>query len=187
MPQKRNPVSIEHSRSLASSAYGDALTAIGMVHNTPFGDIVDTEDDLQPHLYRAFHNANRVMKIMQAVLATMEVDKEKAKKMAMESSVTITELADTLARDYNISFRLAHSIASRISKKTLQEKKELYEWDVTDINAMIRPFVNVSLTEAEWKKIISPQYFVEIRNHPGGPNPREAERMIGLGQIHKRI
>ncbi|MCM2533017.1 lyase family protein [Neobacillus pocheonensis] len=52
MPQKRNPVSIEHSRSIASSAYGDALTAINMIHNTPFGDIVDTEDDLQPHLYR---------------------------------------------------------------------------------------------------------------------------------------
>lgn len=183
MPQKRNPVSIEHSRSLASSAYGDALAAIGMIHNTPFGDIVDTEDDLQPHLYRAFNNANRVMKLMYAVLATMKVDKEKAKEMAKKSSITITELADTLARDYNISFRLAHTIASQISKKTLQEKKELYDWGVKDINAMIRPFVNVSLTEAEWKKIISPEYFVEIRNHPGGPNPREAERMIGERQL----
>lgn len=183
MPQKRNPVSIEHSRSLASSAYGDALAAIGMIHNTPFGDIVDTEDDLQPHLYRAFNNANRVMKLMYAVLATMEVDKEKAKEMAGKSSITITELADTLARDYNISFRLAHKIASQISKKTLQEKKELYDWDVKDINAMIRPFVNVSLTEAEWQKIISPEYFVEIRNHPGGPSPREAERMIGERQL----
>ncbi|WP_236011784.1 lyase family protein [Heyndrickxia sporothermodurans] len=40
MPQKRNPVSIEHSRSIASSAYGDALAAMNMIHNTPFGDIV---------------------------------------------------------------------------------------------------------------------------------------------------
>ena len=23
-----------------------------MIHNTPFGDIVDTEDDLQPYLYK---------------------------------------------------------------------------------------------------------------------------------------
>ena len=178
MPQKRNPVSIEHSRSLASSAYGDALAAIGMVHNTPFGDIVDTEDDLQPHLYRAFNNANRVMKLMYAVLATLEVDKEKAKDMARRSSITITELADTLARDYHISFRLAHTIASQISKNTIQEKKELYDWDIHDINSMIRPFVDVTLSEEEWQKIISPEYFVEIRNHPGGPNPQEVERMI---------
>lgn len=178
MPQKRNPVSIEHSRSLASSAYGDALAAINMIHNTPFGDIVDTEDDLQPHLYRAFNNANRVMKLMYAVLATLEVDKEKMKEMAKKSSITITELADTLARDYGLSFRQAHSIASLISKKTIADKKELYDWDINEINAIIKDFVDVSLSEEDWQKIISPEYFVAIRNHEGGPSPKEVERMI---------
>lgn len=80
MPQKRNPVSIEHSRSIAGSAYGDALAAMNMIHNTPFGDIVDTEDDLQPHLYRAFTNANRVMKLMYAVITTLKVNDEHMKK-----------------------------------------------------------------------------------------------------------
>lgn len=78
MPQKRNPVSIEHSRSLASSSAGEATAAIQMIHNTPFGDIVDTEDDLQPHLYRSFEKANRVIHLMHAVIRTMEVDKEAA-------------------------------------------------------------------------------------------------------------
>ncbi len=178
MPQKRNPVSIEHSRSIASSAYGDALAAMNMIHNTPFGDIVDTEDDLQPHLYRAFTNANRVMKLMDAVITTLKVNKEHTKEMAKKSSITITELADTLARDYSISFRKAHSIASYISKKTIYEKKELYEWDITEINQMINGFVDVKLSEQEWKKIISPEYFVEIRNIQGGPSPKEVVRMI---------
>jgi len=177
MPQKRNPVSIEHSRSLASSAYGDALAAINMIHNTPFGDIVDTEDDLQPHLYRAFEKANRVMKLMVAVIATLEIDKEKTMKMARKSSITITELADTLAREHHVSFRTAHRIASRIAKKTLDEKKELYDWDVSEINALIG-MDHVSLSESEWKKMISPEHFVEMRSRQGGPNPREVTRMI---------
>ncbi len=50
MPQKRNPVSIEHMRSLLSAVVGDTNTVLTMVHNTPFGDIVDTEDDMQPFL-----------------------------------------------------------------------------------------------------------------------------------------
>ena len=179
MPQKRNPVSIEHSRSIASSAYGDALAAMNMIHNTPFGDIVDTEDDLQPHLYRAFTNANRVMKLMYAVITTLKVNDEHTKKMANKSSVTITELADTLARDYGISFRKAHSIASFISKKTISAQKELYEWNIDEINQMISGFVDVALTEQEWKKIISPEYFVEIRSIQGGPSPKEVVRMIG--------
>lgn len=46
--------SIERYCSIASNAYGDALAAFNMVHNTPLGVIVDTEDALQPRLYRAF-------------------------------------------------------------------------------------------------------------------------------------
>ncbi|MCM3571441.1 argininosuccinate lyase [Neobacillus mesonae] len=179
MPQKRNPVSIEHSRSIASSAYGEALTVMNMIHNTPFGDIVDTEDDLQPHLYRAFQKANRVMKLMYAVIATLKVNEEHARKMAGKSCVTITELADTLTREYGISFRKAHAIASFIAKKTTSAKKELYDWKIHEINQMINGFANVSLTEEEWKKIISPEYFVKIRSILGGPSPKEVNRMIG--------
>ncbi|MGM0853891.1 MAG: argininosuccinate lyase [Bacillota bacterium] len=178
MPQKRNPVSIEHSRSIASSAYGDALAAMSMVHNTPFGDIVDTEDDLQPHLYRAFTNANRVLKLMYAVIATLKVNKDHAKEMSKKSSITITELADTLSRDYQIPFRKAHSIASFVSRKTIQERKELYDWNVEEINKMIQEHANISLTAEEWKKVISPEYFIKIRNIQGGPNPDEVARMI---------
>lgn len=178
MPQKRNPVSIEHSRSIASSSYGDALSAIHMIHNTPFGDIVDTEDDLQPHLYRAFTNASRVMKLMYAVISTLKVNEAHTKKMAAKSSITVTELADTLTRDYGISFRKAHSVASHIAKQSIREGKELYDWDTQDINKMMAEFVTVRITKEEWQKIISPEYFVEIRKIQGGPSPKEVTRMI---------
>ncbi|WP_419881669.1 argininosuccinate lyase [Peribacillus sp. B-H-3] len=178
MPQKRNPVSIEHARALASSSFGDAMAAVNMIHNTPFGDIVDTEDDLQPHLYRSFNKANRVLKLMYAVISTLKVNEGHMKKMAGKSSITITELADTLSRDYGISFRLAHSAASSIAKKTKQQDKELYEWNIQDINNMLQETVSVTLTKEEWQKIISPEYFVEIRKVQGGPNPDEVERMV---------
>jgi argininosuccinate lyase len=45
MPQKRNPVALEHARSLASKAFAQLQAIATSVHNTPFGDIVDTEDD----------------------------------------------------------------------------------------------------------------------------------------------
>lgn len=60
MPQKRNPVSIEHARAITSSALGEAFTVFQMIHNTPFGDIVDTEDDLQPYLYKGIEKTIRV-------------------------------------------------------------------------------------------------------------------------------
>ena len=57
MPQKRNPVALEHARALASKALGQAAAITLIVHNTPFGDIVDTEDDLQPLVASMFRDA----------------------------------------------------------------------------------------------------------------------------------
>ncbi len=61
MPQKRNPVALEHARALASKGVAEASGHRAGVHNTPFGDIVDTEDDLQPLVASAFRDAARAV------------------------------------------------------------------------------------------------------------------------------
>ncbi|KXG44575.1 argininosuccinate lyase [Tepidibacillus decaturensis] len=178
MPQKRNPVSFEHSRSLSSSAVGEAMAVIQMIHNTPYGDIVDTEDDLQPHLYRGYEIGSRVMRILYSVVRTMEVDQEKLRQRAKEACITITELADVLTRDHGVSFRKAHHVAARISKKVIAEKKELFELALDEVNQIIKEKVGVTLTEQNWEEIVSPESFVEKRKIQGGPNPDEVARMI---------
>ena len=57
MPQKRNPVALEHARGIGSQAVGQAQAIVTAVHNTPFGDIVDTEDDLQPLVASMYRDA----------------------------------------------------------------------------------------------------------------------------------
>ncbi|MDY0409306.1 argininosuccinate lyase [Paracerasibacillus soli] len=175
MPQKRNPVSIEHSRSIASSAAAEGIAVVHMVHNTPFGDINDTEDDLQPHLYAGFNKGIRVLQLMEAVITTMEFDKERAYQQARENMITITELADVLARDYDVSFRKAHHKASVISKKADKLGKELYELSVDKVNEWIE---DVKISEQDWKEIVDPYYFVERRKVTGGPNPNVVREMI---------
>ena len=175
MPQKRNPVSIEHSRSLASSAAGEGMAVIHMIHNTPYGDINDTEDDLQPHLYAGFKKGIRVLRLMRAVILTMSFDKERAYQQARENMITITELADVLARDYHISFRKAHQKASVVAKKADKENKQLYDICLHEINDWLG---DVGLTAKDWQEIIDPTYFVERRNVTGGTNPEVVKEMI---------
>jgi argininosuccinate lyase len=192
MPQKRNPVSIEHSRSLASSSVGEALTAIQMIHNTPFGDIVDTEDDLQPHLYRSYEKASRVIHLMHAVVRTMEVNKKRAINQAKTSCITITELADVLAREKHVPFRTAHQIASSIAKKCSHKKIELDDLALEKINKEITKLSHGSLSQEEWDRIICPNEFVNRRTIQGGPNPNEVRRMtrerkLVLEQLDRKL
>ena len=68
MPQKRNPVALEHARAIGSKAVGQAQAIVATVHNTPFGDIVDTEDDLQPLVASMFRDATRMVTLVAAAM-----------------------------------------------------------------------------------------------------------------------
>src|SRR5689334_23716811 len=68
MPQKRNPVALEHTRILASRAFSEAQAVMTSLHNTPFGDIVDSEDDLQPLVFTMFEDARRVLQLLAAAM-----------------------------------------------------------------------------------------------------------------------
>src|SRR5687768_14573391 len=72
MPQKRNPVALEHARAIGSKALGQATAILLSVHNTPFGDIVDTEDDLQPLVATMFRDALRAVTLVDAAMRTAE-------------------------------------------------------------------------------------------------------------------
>lgn len=178
MPQKRNPVSIEHARAITSSALGEAFTVFQMIHNTPFGDIVDTEDDLQPYLYKGIEKTIRVFSIMNAVIRTMKVEEETLKNRSYKHAITITDFADVLTKNYEIPFRHAHHAASTIASMSLEQKKELYELHLKDVNIYLQEKFNINLLEKEWKEIISPEAFIQKRNVYGGPSKKEMERMI---------
>lgn len=180
MPQKRNPVSLEHSRALASSAIADAQGVVTMVHNTPFGDIVDTEDDLQPHLYRAMHKAVRVLSLLNVVVRTLHVDKALLAERAKEGFITMTELADTLVRNYSIPFRSAHHITSDVAKEACARGLEMYELTPVHLTPIFEKFGygDVAMTSTELSRLSDPAYFVHVRNRPGGPNAKEMKRML---------
>src|SRR6266567_5394958 len=90
MPQKRNPVALEHARAIASKALGQALAIVTSVHNTPFGDIVDTEDDLQPLVFAMFRDATRAVKLVAAAMTTAEFDAERLEARAADGWTTLT-------------------------------------------------------------------------------------------------
>jgi argininosuccinate lyase len=180
MPQKRNPVSVEHSRSLASSAVADALAVLTMIHNTPFGDVVDTEDDLQPHLYRAIDKSQRVLGLMTAVIRTLEVNRDRLRRRAREGAITITEWADTMVREKGVPLRLAHRIASRIAQTANRENRELDELTPEQVRKAVKGVVDVELhfTEEELTRLSDPLHFIQVRKCQGGPNPEETRRML---------
>jgi hypothetical protein len=76
-------------------------------HNTPFGDTVDAEDDVQPLVLSMFADASRAVRLFTGLVAVSEVDKERLRRgastningfkpgMAKEKAASAPELSET--------------------------------------------------------------------------------------------
>jgi argininosuccinate lyase len=179
MPQKRNPVAIEHARAIGSKAVGQAH-AIGIaVHNTPFGDIVDTEDDLQPLVWSMFRDATRAVRLVAAALQTATFDAARLEDRAGHGGTTMTELSDTLVREHGLPFKTAHAIAGRVLKARAHNPDARLSETLAAVcfELIGQPIV---YSEERLHEILSPRYFVTVRGTAGGPAPEETARATAL-------
>jgi argininosuccinate lyase len=184
MPQKRNPVAIEHARAIASKALGQTQAIFTSIHNTPFGDIVDTEDDLQPLVFSMFRDATRTIRIAAAAIATAEFDAAQLEARAGDGWTTLTELADTLARDHDLPFRTAHAIAGRVMAARERHPDHPIGELLTEASSML-PGGPLAYSDAALTTILSPRHFVTVRQTLGGPAPEETARAakVSRGQL----
>jgi argininosuccinate lyase len=177
MPQKRNPVALEHARAIASRALGEAMGILVAVHNTPFGDIVDTEDDLQPLVDHMFHDAARAITLVSAALESAEFDAARLERRAGEGWITMTELADTLVRDHRLSFGAAHVVARRVVEERAKNPSTLLSGVVAAATAEVLGSP-IHYSEETLTNMLSPRHFVEVRATHGGPAPVETARAL---------
>ena len=177
MPQKRNPVALEHARAIGSKAVGQAQAIMTAVHNTPFGDIVDTEDDLQPLVASMFRDATRTVALVAATMRDADFNVARLAERAGYGGTTLTELADTLVRDEGLPFRTAHSIAALLLKARSEDPAASLAAALAKASRALvgRP---LEYSEERLEQILSPRYFVEVRRTLGGPAPEETARAI---------
>jgi argininosuccinate lyase len=177
MPQKRNPVALEHTRAIASKSLGQAGAILVSVHNTPFGDIVDTEDDLQPLVLSMFRDAIRAVRLAAAAMKEATFDRASLAEKAAQGWITVTELADTLTRDRGVAFTRSHAVASRFVASCTARPGTLRSAVLREVSAEILGSA-IDYTEEELARILSPRHFVEVRATRGGPAPSVTEGAV---------
>jgi argininosuccinate lyase len=177
MPQKRNPVAFEHVRILASKALGQAQAVFVASHNTPFGDIVDSEDDLQPLVFNMTADALRALRLLAGVVAGCEVNVVRMAERANADFLSVTELADTLVRSEEMSFRDAHHIVSAAVRSLHGHYSAEAMVDAVLASNQLRTSRTVLL------KALDPVNFVAVRRIPGGPAQEAVTAAISEAEV----
>ena len=173
MPQKRNPVVLEHLRARISRMLGYAQSTVIQCHNIPFGDTQDIEDEIFPSLFGGLETGAEVLDLYTAVIETLHVNVAYLRERAIAGFTTVTELADTLVRQTDLPFRQAHRIVSGVVNYSLEHKLEPSQINsqiLADVSASVIG-TRIDLPDAVIQRALDPAAFVQIRTGLGGSAP----------------
>lgn len=180
MPQKRNPVVLEHARTQLGYLYADAQAVFTLHHNAPLGDVNDVEDPIYRPLFRMLDYAIGVYELLDAVLASATWNVERLAARAAEGFTTATELADTLVREAHLPFRVAHRVVGQLVRDALAQKTAPRDICAVHLDAAARKVLGRALGLADEIvcEALDARHFVAIRTIPGGPAPDAMRAVI---------
>jgi len=164
MPQKRNPVILEHARIQAGLAAGYCASIRELYRNVPYQDVNEAADAPVSELLKALELASSAVALVREIAENVGSDEARVRGIAAAFGVTTTELADTMVWETGIGFRSAHEVCSRFvasgnDPATLRKA-------FLEISGKQLPFDDAAITA-----ILEPGRFVAVRGLPGGPAP----------------
>ena len=127
MPQKKNPDVPELLRAKTGRAYGNLMGLLTVMKGLPLAYNKDMQEDKEG-VFDSVKHAKISLEILDAVLSTMQVNKEQMEKAAKIGHLTATDLADYLVEKVGVPFREAHFITGKAV--ALAEQKGI---DISDL------------------------------------------------------
>lgn len=174
MPQKRNPVVLEHLRTQLGYLYADAQAVFTLQHNVPLGDVNDVEDPIYRPLFRLLDYAIGIYELLEAVLTSATWNVTYLATRAAEGFTTATELADTLVRQAHLPFRTAHRVVAQVVREAQAQNLASRDLRAAHVDAAAQKILghNLGLSDQIVREALHARHFVTLRAIPGGPAPR---------------
>jgi argininosuccinate lyase len=118
MPQKRNPSALTRVRHLAAECVGSTMTVFTQL-KTCSEELNDFEAT-GPIVWRGLDTVVASLDLMRGLMSSLRVKRDAMAALAGENFLQATQLAETITRDENVGFRVAHKIVGQLVKRCIQ-------------------------------------------------------------------
>lgn len=183
MPQKKNPLILEQVKSYTSECIGAMVSVFTSMKGTSYTNITDRVM-LDPMVIDTIVGSTN---IMAGVVYTLEPLKENMMKHLQDGFSTMTDLADTLVKKYNLSFRQAHDIIVQVTIEAIKRniKAEEITYEMIDQAAESILGIKLLIPIELIQQSTNPTLNVKRRKVTGGPSPESARKM--MENQHKKL
>jgi len=179
MPQKKNPDVAEITRAKTAVLYGELMTVMTILKALPHSYNRDLQE-ITPHLWNAVDTSKSMVNIVNKMLFTIKIDKNRLKDLATSNFSTATELADVIVREKNVPFRVAHKIVGRMVMHALENDITPGEIGSKFLDKIAQDLIgeNLDLKDEIIQKALDPYENILMRKTVGGPSPDTVKSAI---------
>ena len=184
MPQKKNPITLEHIRSKSAHLIGALVANLAALKGTPYGHLRDVSTESTGPLRDGFREGEAMVNLTIATLRTLQVKPDVAAARAAENFSSVTELADAIVREKGLSFREAHAVVGAAVGQLCERRGRTPDLTVELLDRTAREVLGrpLELSEASLRRALSPAENVAIRSIIGGPAPQQVLRSVKAGR-----
>ena len=182
MPQKRNPVSLETLRYSGEWTYGALSTMFNTMKAYPQGN--GREPGFVVSLY--YEIAEKIKEsayLLEGIVRTLEVDKDRGLEVTKYGFCTVTDLADEMVKSLGLSFSAAKKIVGKLVTIAHDENISIDQVDSKLVARAAKESLGMELEMDDTliRHALDPWENVSRRDIPGGPSPERVQDMIDQG------
>jgi argininosuccinate lyase len=184
MPQKKNPDSMELLRGKTSRVIGNLVSALTLSKALPFSYNRDLQE-MSPLAADSLGVVKGSLVILEGVIRTLKVNKERMAEMAGKGFSTATDLADYLVQEKGIPFRVAHKVVGRTVALAMEEGSQDQMGEILSETFKEVTGQDLGISPDTVMEVLDPKSSVKARDRRGGPAPEAMKR--SLANAHKAM
>lgn len=181
MPQKKNPITLEHIKGKSGHLASFFMSVFCAQKNVPFMHCHDISHESMRYVNSAVKEFDAQLDLFIATLRDIQYRPEKMLERARRNFCTVTELANWLVRIDGVSFRTAHETCGSLVGYMIERHLRSDQITLEDLNrnCQLHGF-KTKMTAQQVQQALDPLLSVHSKTCRGGTAKAEVQRQLDL-------
>ncbi|MFC7329081.1 argininosuccinate lyase [Marinactinospora rubrisoli] len=186
MPQKKNPVTLEHIKAKAAHLQACWISCLGALKSSGYSHSRESSVESLRFVWDGVAEARIAVELFEHTITSLTFDTRLAGERASADFSCVTELANELVRHHGLPFRTAHHIVGAVVADRLAAGGTARDIDPDALAAASLRVLGrrLDVSPELIARSLAPHANVAARTTEGGPAPREVRRQLSrLGHV----
>jgi|SRR5579872_2590929 len=179
MPQKKNPVVMEYLKATGAENIGSLVSMLSAMRASHFTNSIDGVRSSTAGAWQILDTTKRSLAIGRLMVESCKSNRERMLQQARSNFSTVTDLADLLVREGEISFRDAHHIAGAAVRIALEQgfDSSQISHDALERAAQLTLGRSIAVSPKLALACSDPETSIRQRKSRGAASPSEIARL----------